>query len=248
MDLTVVIPSYGLDALLQACLTQLEVSIARAELGPSTIVVVDNGSPSPYRVQQFDCQGLQIVRTDGRVSFSRASNAGAAAAPAAHYLFLNNDVLLHPRALGEMMHLIAAPNVGLCGTRMVFPDQTIQHCGVRMTDDDAFARHEFYGRTSRSVPRNIRSFQAVTGAALAVRGDLFVSLGGFDESYPFGYEDVDLCLRARLAGWTVACAQSFDSIHFESTSNKDPDRHQASRKVFAARWAGRLTVDFPCED
>lgn len=243
MQLTVVIPSFGLAALLQACLTQLEVSIANARLGRFAIVVTDNGSDIPYSDEQFHCDHLRIVRTDRRVSFARACNLGAAEQPADHYLFLNNDILLHPGALDDMMHLIAKPNVGICGARLVYPDETIQHCGIRMTADDRAARHEFHGRTSRSVSRTVRSFQAVTGAALLIRGDLYIRLGGFDEMYPFGYEDTDLCLRARLTGCRVTCSQAFDSIHFESTSNKDPLRHAASRKVFMHRWAGRYTVD-----
>jgi GT2 family glycosyltransferase len=243
VDLTVVIPSFGLTALLRACLAHLQTSIAAAGIGRASIVVVDNGSIDPYRADQLACEHLVLVRFDKRSSFSQACNIGANRSPARHYLFLNNDVLLHTDALRDILALAARPNVGICGARLVYPDDTIQHCGVRFYPGPRAAHHEFHGLPSASVSRAVRDFQAVTGAAMLIEGGLFEKLGGFDEVFPFGYEDVDICLRARQTGAVVTCSQAVDSIHFESTSNKDPTRHDGSRKIFFERWADRYGID-----
>jgi GT2 family glycosyltransferase len=184
-----------------------------------------------------------LLRLDRPHSFSAACNRGARLAPADHYLFLNNDVLLHPLALSEMLALIREPNTGICGARLVYLDDTIQHCGVRFDRGKRGPHHEFHGRHTSSVSRIPRRFQAVTGASLLITAATFDSLGGFDEAFPFGYEDVDLCLRAGQLGRSIVCSQAYDSIHLESMSDKRPHRHSASRKVFFDRWRGRYTFD-----
>jgi GT2 family glycosyltransferase len=64
-------------------------------------------------------------------------------------------------------------------------------------------------------------FQIVTGAALMVRREIFSSLGGFDEAYWNGNEDVDLCLRAGESGWKVVYRPESVIIHFESQSGEE---------------------------
>lgn len=243
MELSVIIPSFGLNALLRICLATLDEAIRHAGIEKFHVVVVDNGSAVPYQASEFECRHLDILRLDRRASFSRACNAGAAMRPACFLLFLNNDVLLHRLAVKDMVALATDASVGACGARLVYPDDRIQHCGVRMFGTGDGPHHEFHGLPTTSVSRAVRSFQAVTGAALLVRGDVFRAIGGFDEIYPFGFEDIDLCLRIRQLGLTVTCSQSVDSIHFESTSNKNPDRHLSSRGIFFGRWEGRYVLD-----
>ena len=243
MELSVVIPSYGLNALLRTCLAMLDEAIRHAGIEDFQVVVVDNGSAVPYQASEFECRNLDIARLDRRASFSRACNVGAARHAARFLLFLNNDVLLHRLAVKDMLAVGADPGVGICGARLVFPDDRIQHCGVRFFGSSDGPHHEFHGWPTTSVSRAVRTFQAVTGAALLVRGEAFRSLGGFDEIYPFGFEDTDLCLRIRQLGLTVTCSQSVDSIHFESMTNKLPYRHMPSRAIFFRRWDGRIVLD-----
>jgi GT2 family glycosyltransferase len=242
VDLTIVIPSFGLTALLRACLVHLQTSLHAAGVDRHNIVVVDNGSNVPYTSEQLSCEHLTLVRLDKRSSFSRACNAGADST-SRRYLFLNNDVLLHSNAIRDMLLLAGRPNVGICGARLVFPDDTIQHCGVRFHPERRGAYHQYYGWPTAGVSRAVRDFQAVTGAVLLIDGRLFEKLGGFDEGFPFGFEDTDICLRARQTGAIITCSQAVDSIHFESTSGKDPSRYDGSRKVFFERWSNRISID-----
>lgn len=242
MDLTVVIPSVGLRALLRTCLAHVDAALAALAGIEASVVVVDNATTPPYRREELG-GSLELLRFDLPHSFSAACNAGARLRPASRLLFLNNDVLLVPPALREMMSMLDRAGAGICGTRLVLPDDTIQHCGVRFDAGPRGPFHIHHGRPTAIVSRQQGVFQAVTGAALLIDGGLFERLGGFDLAYPFGYEDVDLCLRARQLGAPVLCAQSHDSVHFESSSSQNPDRHGASQKVFFGRWQGRYTID-----
>ena len=83
----------------------------------------------------------------------------------------------------------------------------------------------------------------MTGACLLVRTALWRDLGGLDESYPFGLEDVDLCLRARQRGARIFCSGETDSLHFESMTPGRVELDVPSRRLFMERWGGRYTID-----
>ena len=239
--LLVIIPSRGLDALLGVCVERARAAIDHcAGRVHGRIVVVDNASDTPYRAT--DLPGAdRLLRLDEHRSFSAACNAGAAVADSDLVLLLNNDVLLQREAIAGMLDLLAAPLVAIVGTRMVFQNGTIQHCGVVFSADGPF--HDRAQRPSRIVPRAPRYLQCVTGAALMIRTRVFDDLGGLCEDYPFGYEDVDLCLRARQQGHRIVCAQNVDSIHFESLTPGRAQLDHPSRRVFLDRWQGRWSID-----
>jgi GT2 family glycosyltransferase len=243
MELTAIIPSYGQVALLRTCLTMLERALALTKLPGTAIVVVDNGTVTPYRLAELGVASVRIVRFDRPHSFSTACNRGACEMPARRYLFLNNDVFIHPEAIAEMLDVMREHKAGIAGTRLVLPDDTIQHCGVKFDGGERGPYHQHHGRPTAIVARATSFPQAVTGAALLIDHAVFTALGGFDEAFPFGYEDADLCLRARHLGIRIACAQGQDSLHLESFSDRRPDRHQASRRLFFERWRGRYAID-----
>lgn len=240
-SLTVVIVSHGLDTLLRFCLEALDRALAACPgLARHTVVVVDNASPAPYRAEAV---AATLLRFDTHRSFAAANNAAVAAHPAAAYLLLNNDVLLERGAIAEMLAALrATPALGICGSRLLFPDGTIQHCGV-VFGDEAGPYHVARGRPAHTVPRRDRECQAVTGACLLVRAAVWAELGGLATDYPFGLEDVDFCLRARQRGWRVRCCGGSESLHFESMTPGRVARDVASRAHFAAQWRGRYSID-----
>jgi GT2 family glycosyltransferase len=140
-----------------------------------------------------------------------------------------------------MVARLSDPRIGVVGARLVSPDGSIQHCGVVMTEPGPW--HTGRGLVSSTVSRADRPVQAVTAAAMLVRGTAFEQLGGFGSAYPFGSEDIDLCLRARQIGWGVECEQSVDSLHFESLTPGRIERDAESREVFDRTWRGRHTID-----
>lgn len=242
--ITTIIVSRGLEELLVQCLRCLEAA-ARGASEPVVAVVVDNGSSPPFLDLGTAVPGLplSILRNDRRVSFARANNLAAASSPADRFLLLNNDVLLHPHALRAMVELQDRTGAGICGSRLLFPDGTIQHCGVVFGPGQVGPYHVHRRRPGRLVPRTTRELQAVSGACMLVGGAVWRALGGLDESYPFGLEDIDLCLRARRAGFRVVCAQEFDSLHFEAMTDGRVELDVPSRRLFMSRWQGRYGVE-----
>lgn len=237
----IVIPSRGMNALLAVAIDHVRLALETVADRTSGIVVVcDNASDPPYVSGDLPPVDV-LLRFDEHRSFSEACNAAVAAIDCDLVLLLNNDVLLHRDALVEMLDLLQEPLMAIVGTRMLFPDGTIQHCGVVFGEHGPF--HDRARRSTTIVPRAPRYLQCVTGAAQLIRRDVWDQLGGLCEDYPFGYEDVDLSLRARQLGYRIACAQAVDSIHFESQTEGRVERDIPSRRVFLERWSGRWSVD-----
>ena len=208
------------------------------------IVVVDNASAYPIAREPFEPYKVEWIRYDEHVSFSHGCNVGMQRFPNDYYLMLNNDVILHPQSLEHMLACFADNNrLGICGLRLLFPDGTLQHCGIRFGPEELGPYHAFRKEPAARVGRQTIACQAVTGACMLIRREVVEQTGGFDESYPFAWEDTDLCLRTRQLGWHIACCNAVDSIHFESMTPGRMAMDPPSRDLFYLRWAGRWMID-----
>ena len=199
---TIVIPTYNRDALLNQTLSAVQDTAPEVE-----VIVVDNGSTD----ETFDvCEkhGVDIIVNDTNLGFAVACNQGARAATTDRVLFLNNDTVPQPGWLTAMNRHRPC----IVGAALYYPDGRPQHTGV-------FLRHDPQGRIeayNRTLPAPSALVPAVTGAALLIDRTLFDQLDGFDEGFVNGYEDVDLCLRARQRGVDVAFAADATVVHLES--------------------------------
>jgi len=221
MSVSIVIPHYGDADLLGGCVDAIVWHTDDYEL-----VVVDNGTGVPVHANV-------VIRNPQNRGFAVACNQGAAAAHAAHLVFLNNDTEVQA---GWLEPLVARLNrgAGIVGSLLRYPSGTVQHAGVALHRDPAGVLVAENRRGDYSPGR----VEAVTGACLAIRRDLFWQLGGFDTGYHNGYEDVDLCLTARAAGHTVVFEPASVVVHHESASG--PARWTHVRQNVARlqqRWA-----------
>lgn len=239
--LCAVIVSRGLDELLRFCIKDFFDSAA-ALSGPVQVIVADNASPRPYLASAFPDPRVGLLRFDTQTGFGAACNRAVEACDAEYLLFLNNDVLLDGPTLAGMMQHCEAPGVGAVGACLYFPDGRVQHEGVVFGAEDIGPYH--LNRGSYQEPRaDSRDFQAVTGACLMVSRALFQEIGGFDEAYAFGLEDIDFCLRVRQSGQRVVCVKAGRSLHFESLTPGRVELDVPSRRLFLERWRGKYSID-----
>lgn len=154
-----------------------------------------------------------VVADDPNASFAENCNTGAQYAPGEILVFLNDDTEPQDGWLGALCRPFDDPRVGITGARLTYPDGRIQHAGVYLDSPGGVltAHNVLTDEPSREV-------EAVTGACMAVRREAWTQLGGFDVGYINGYEDVDLCLRARAEGWQVWYCADAHVIHHESQS------------------------------
>lgn len=161
---------------------------------------------------------IEIVRDSGieptvAEGGTFAQNCNSAAIGDDLLLFLNDDT--EPQS-GWLEPIVAAfddEKVGIVGCKLIYPNGSLQHAGVGFRDNNGI---EAFNITFFDFPT--RDVEAVTGACMAVRTSMFDDLGGFDEGFRNGYEDIDLCLRASLAGWRIVYVAESVVVHHESQS------------------------------
>jgi GT2 family glycosyltransferase len=236
---SVIIPVFNQAGLTQQCLRTL---VAQ---GIQQIIVVDDGSTDGTQqiLSQFQEQ-IQVVRHAENLGFAAACNHGAAAASGEYLVFLNNDTVPAPGWLLALeTYADGQPQASIIGSKLLYPDQTVQHAGVVICQD-RYPRHIYAGfPADHPAVGKSRRFQIVTGACMLVRRLAFDEARGFDPAFRNGFEDVDLCLRLGANGHHVHyCAESL-LHHYESVS---PGRFKlagANVSLYRERWLNRVQPD-----
>lgn len=235
VSLAVIVPFYNeLPAALR-CLNTLQGTAT----APLPYYVQDDCSPAlsiDSRVLFHPFQA-SVERNPQNLGFAGNSNAGAARADADVLFFVNQDVFagmpMSARWNESILAPFSDPQVGIVGARLLFGDGSgIQSVGGEF-DAKCQPHHRCLGYTNLDY-YEVNTYQEVpwvTGAALAIRRDVFLQVGGFDTGYIGGYfEDVSLCLTVREAGYKVmiepACTLFHDvgstggSIHFAQNAQR----------------------------
>jgi len=167
------------------------------------VILVDNASSdeTPHGIAAFDW--VRYLRHEQNRNFSGGCNAGARLASGDVILFLNNDALPLDGALDVLRDAFADESLAIAGARLLFEDGVVQGAGMVLRPN---AHWGFFHRNlpdGTSAVRASRDDAVIPGAVLAVRRDWFLTANGFDERYRNGFEDVDLCMRARRDGGIV---------------------------------------------
>ena len=188
------------------------------------IIVVDGYDIPDAILKRIQALDIKLIRCDQPFNFSQRMNLGADAACGDILLMLNDDMeVVTPNWIEAMLELAQQQEIAAVGAKLLFPNGDLQHAGVMILAGNP--THASYKRAKRSegyykstvVNRN---YLGVTGACLMMRKAVFVALNGFDESFPFNYNDVDLCLRAHQAGYRNVFTPYAELIHYESVSRR----------------------------
>lgn len=243
--------------MLGACIDSLRKAAARADL--LDITIVDNRSVEPATTRLLEGYSRRGIATtlplDEPFNWSRANNLAADAGTAPLLLFLNNDTEMLTAGWDESLRRALSPDaVGIVGATLLYPDTTIQHAGIVMGMGSGGPVHEGIGRSVTDGPRNrwrkARSAAAVTGAFLAMRRNVYNLVEGFDMlNFAIAFNDIDLCLRVRAAGFSVVMPGDILVTHHESkTRGMNVTRSQIAWDLdelgrLYARWGNALFDD-----
>ena len=240
---------------LERLLTSLEKTTYRS----FEVIVVDNGSADDTAqvLKSHPSLSLTVIENEANVSFSHGNNQGAAIASGELLLLLNNDVeAVNAGWLGALVDVLDRDSdVAAVGAELVYPergdprtDLKVQHFGIRFgVRDGAIRPLNVRGQDPLDKStEGVVEVPAVTAAALLTRTRTFHDVGGFDEGYVYGAEDVDLCLRLADHGRLAVTGQSVLYHHESLTQHRHPSEavkrsRQANWSRFAGTWGPRLT-------
>jgi GT2 family glycosyltransferase len=218
-------------ALLRLCLESLLDATQGVRL---EVIVVDNASQDgSAELVAREFPEVVLLRNATNQGFSRANNQAARRARGRHLFFLNNDTIVPPGAIGRLVtYAEAHPEVGLVGPRLrdVAGRYQVSYRS-RPTLATLLARtavlrwtgllRRTYRRHRRAAfdPHTTRRVDVLMGAALLVRRDRFFKWGSWDEEFPFGGEDLELCDRVgRFA--RVVYLPEVEITHFGRVSTR----------------------------
>ena len=183
------------------------------------VIVVDNASDN-YNHGLFnylDSIDYKVIYSSTNLGFGVGNNLGASNATGDILLFLNNDTEVQPGWLTPIVEdFINDSKVGIVGSKLLYPNMTIQHCGMALKQPgEHYATHPYSGASADYDMVNIRKeMLAVTGACLAIRKSIYDRVKGFDSIYERGYyEDSDLCMKVRELGYKVIYEPESVVIH-----------------------------------
>jgi GT2 family glycosyltransferase/predicted Zn-dependent protease len=243
----------GLASIVILCCNEVEytrqclASVLRHARPPYELILVDNGSSdgtSTYLEEirtQPGPERVVVIRNEVNRGFAFGVNQGLAAARGEYLVLLNNDTVVTPGWLDNLVEwvLLDYPAVGLVGavSNYARPPQQVQSDYADPSGLDRFARSresEFAGKAMEA--------ERLGGFCLIGRRDVFERLGTLDEGYGLGFfEDDDLCVRARRAGYRLLAAQNVYIHHFGSRTftalGIDTERQlQENLDRFRAKW------------
>jgi GT2 family glycosyltransferase len=205
------------------------------------IVFVDDGSTDGTRdwLQTLPGDPFRVVLNERNLGYAGANNRAAAVARGEFLVLLNNDLVLQPRWLEPMLRAQRrlGARAGLVGNiQLDAKSGAVDHAGIVLNangkPEHLRERPPFFSRLLRPE----RAMPAVTGACLLVARALWQQLGGFDEAYMNGGEDIDLGFRARAAGRLNVVALRSVVRHHVSASPGRKLRDEENSYRLMRRW------------
>lgn len=254
--ISIIVPTRDRAELLRTCIGSVD---AHTDYRPFEWIVVDNESAEPetldFLAELSLRSDVRVIRSAGAFNFSRLNNIGVAAAAGEYVLLLNNDTeAFSPEWLGEMMRYAARDDVGAVGAQLLYADGSLQHAGVVIGMGEAAGHaHRFLPAGDPGyfrLPHAAQEVSAVTAACLLVRKERYLAVGGLDEEkFAVAYNDVDLCLRLKEAGWRNIYTPHAKLYHHESKSRgsdfsvANHERYMRELKNLQTRWGTRTFLD-----
>jgi len=258
LRVSVIVPTRDHGAEVDRC---LKATLAHTAYPNLEVILVDNGSTDVASLELFAAFAaadprITVLRLDEPFNFSKLNNEAVARSSGAYLLFLNNDT--EPISDGWIESLVEhaqRPAVGAVGALLLYRDDTVQHAGVVLgLGGVAGHSHKHFPAGAPGyfhMLRAVNNYSAVTAACMMVRREVFVRVGGFDESLAVAFNDVDFCLRVRDAGFRNVYLPHVVLYHDESKSRGPEtlpgsvERFRGEIETMKRRWPVLASGD-PC--
>ena len=269
--ISIVIPSRDEVDSLKKCLASIE----RSDYVNYEVIIVENSS-APETFDYYRTIAPKEEERDGVLcyegmlaggqricvavwkdgfNYSALNNFGVSHAKGEYLLLLNNDIeWISRNGLAVLLGTCQRREVGIVGTKLYYPDDTVQHAGIvvgiggnrrgigmNMFTGLPRARSGYLHKASIAM-----DYSAVTAACLMVKRSVYEKAGGFTEELAVAFNDVDFCLKVRELGYLVVYQPGAEAYHYESKSRgsedsqEKVDRFQSEIEYMREHWTGIL--------
>ena len=191
---SIIIINYNGKHHLESCLE----SLLKINYNNTEIIIVDNNSTDDsVNFVSKNFPDVILIRLNENKGFAEPNNIASKVATGDLLLFLNNDTIVTPSFISEMIKPIQQDSdIGICQSLLLKPDESIDSSG-----DFIDTLGVVYN--SKTQISEIREISSARGASMMIKKNLFEQLEGFDKKFYFSFEDVDLSWRCWIAGYKV---------------------------------------------
>jgi glycosyltransferase involved in cell wall biosynthesis len=254
---TLIIPTKDQQPILERAIDSI---LGKTTYDNYEIIIVDNNSEQRTTIDYLSDieerhSRVSVLRYPAPFNYSAINNFAARHAKGSILAFINNDVeVINGSWLQEMVSQVSRQQVGCVGAMLYYPDNTIQHAGIVLgIGGVAGHSHKRFPRGDSGYFARLKlahNVSAVTAACMLLRRSVFEEVGGFDDGgLAVAFNDVDLCLRVREAGYLNVFTPFAELYHHESISRGYEDnpekkaRFESEVKVMLRRWGDILAND-----
>jgi GT2 family glycosyltransferase len=243
LEYSVIVPTYGEKGVL--LLKKLLPLLAYSCRLPHEVIVVDDGS-SDEVVSELDkiCLMNNALMLHGATNegFAKACNAGILQANGNSIILCNNDILPIGDVFDNLSDIIKLYGVGLAGCKLLYPNDTVQHAGVRWVNPSKVGSEGpgWFDHLRRFQPRGDliacrTEFRLCSGALLAINGESVKAIGLLDERFGMACEDIDYNLRVIEVGFNVLYCGCLEAYHLEGATRGNTQESKATHPEWTQR-------------
>ncbi len=229
---SVIIVSYNTREIL---LNALEALFENSKGVDMEVFVVDNNSADDSAAMvQRDFPSIRLIANNQNLGFAAANNQAFALASGRYIILLNPDAYIRPASIENCLAFMErTPKCGLAGGKIISPEGRLEPSARRFPSalsklltlsglsgkfphSPLLNRHEF-GGFAHDHPLEV---DWVPGTFTIIRKEMIDAIGAFDERFYIYYEETDLCLRAKKAGWKVYFIHDAEVMHIGGACSK----------------------------
>lgn len=232
-DLSIIIVNYNVKEFILSLLESIRKALAEI---PAEIIIVDNnsddGSVELLRERHPD---VNLIVNEKNIGFGAANNLALSRAKGKFLLLINPDTIVREDTFSRMISFFEThADAGIAGCKVLNPDGSLQLACRRgfpgpwtsftkvMGLSRLFPKSKIFARYNLTYLDENRTYEvdAVSGAFLMMRREVFETIGGFDPQFFMYGEDLDLCYRSQKAGFKVYYVHNTEIIHYKGESTK----------------------------
>ncbi|MGI5887865.1 MAG: glycosyltransferase family 2 protein [Oscillospiraceae bacterium] len=253
---TIIIPTCDHVDLLSRCVESIE---NKTTYKNYEIMLVENNSREADTFRYYEklderYENIRVEKYEGEFNFSAINNFAVSRTDSPILLFMNNDTeVITPDWIQEMAMFVSRPDVAACGPKLLYPDDTVMSGGIAVGVCGSAANIcPLYPRDNEGYMSRLAvacDMSALTGACLMADAEAFRKAGGFDENLAVSFNDVDLCLKFRKAGYSIIFNPECEIYHYESKSRgydskgEKKKRMEREKQMFRDKWPEYFEVD-----
>ena len=229
---TIVIVSYNTRDILRNC---LEALFENSEGIDMEVFVVDNNSADDSAAMvRRDFPSIRLIANNKNLGFAAANNQAFALASGRYIVLLNPDAYIRPASIEHCLAFMErTPQCGLAGGKIISPEGRLEPSARRFPSalsklltlsglsgkfpHSPILNHHEFGGFAHDHPLEV---DWVPGTFTIIRKEMLDAIGAFDERFYIYYEETDLCLRAKKAGWKIFFIPDAEVMHIGGACSK----------------------------